>query len=105
MSAAAPEGERVAKLIARAGICSRRDAERLVAERRVAVDGRVLWDRNVVGYGSADAPGENGLLYATPHEGQFRPAVDAALDDLARNLARALAVAPAPCDRPAQGGT
>ena len=38
----AGEGERVAKLIARAGLCSRRDAERLVAERRVAVDGRVL---------------------------------------------------------------
>jgi 23S rRNA pseudouridine2605 synthase len=38
----APEGERIAKVIARAGRCSRRDAERLVAERRVAVDGRVL---------------------------------------------------------------
>ena len=38
----APEGERIAKVIARAGLCSRRDAERLVAERRVAVDGRVL---------------------------------------------------------------
>jgi len=37
-----PEGERIAKVIARAGLCSRRDAERLVAERRVAVDGRVL---------------------------------------------------------------
>jgi len=36
------EGERIAKVIARAGLCSRRDAERLVAERRVAVDGRVL---------------------------------------------------------------
>lgn len=38
----APEGERIAKVIARAGLCSRRDAERLVAERRVAIDGRVL---------------------------------------------------------------
>jgi 23S rRNA pseudouridine2605 synthase len=38
----AREGERIAKVIARAGLCSRRDAERLVAERRVAVDGRVL---------------------------------------------------------------
>ncbi len=34
--------ERVAKLIARAGLCSRRDAERLTAEGRVAVDGRIL---------------------------------------------------------------
>ena len=32
-------GERIAKLIARAGICSRRDAEKLIAEGRVAIDG------------------------------------------------------------------
>ncbi len=35
-------GERVAKVIARAGLCSRREAERLIAEGRVAVDGVVL---------------------------------------------------------------
>jgi 23S rRNA pseudouridine2605 synthase len=35
-------GERVAKLIARAGLCSRRDAELWIAARRVAVDGQVL---------------------------------------------------------------
>jgi len=34
--------ERIAKVIARAGICSRRDAERLIAEGRVAVDGAVI---------------------------------------------------------------
>ncbi|HEX2528737.1 MAG TPA: pseudouridine synthase [Geminicoccus sp.] len=34
--------ERVAKRIARAGVCSRRDAERLIAEGRVSVDGKVL---------------------------------------------------------------
>jgi len=38
--AAAPE--RVAKLLARAGLCSRRDAERWIAEGRVSVDGEVL---------------------------------------------------------------
>ena len=38
----APEGERIAKVIARAGICSRREAEKLIAEGRVSVDGRVL---------------------------------------------------------------
>jgi 23S rRNA pseudouridine2605 synthase len=37
---AAPE--RVAKRIARSGFCSRRDAERLIASGRVAVDGEVL---------------------------------------------------------------
>ena len=36
------KAERIAKVIARAGLCSRRDAERLVAEGRVAVDGRVV---------------------------------------------------------------
>lgn len=39
---ASAEGERVAKVIARAGVCSRRDAETLIAARRVAVDGLVL---------------------------------------------------------------
>jgi len=36
------EGERVAKAIARAGLCSRRDAERLIAEGRVKLNGKVL---------------------------------------------------------------
>lgn len=35
-------GQRVAKLIARAGLCSRRDAERLIAEGRVKLDGKTL---------------------------------------------------------------
>jgi 23S rRNA pseudouridine2605 synthase len=36
------KGERIAKVMARAGLCSRRDAERWIAEGRVAVDGTVL---------------------------------------------------------------
>ena len=36
------EGERIAKVLARAGVCSRRDAERMITEGRVAVDGSVL---------------------------------------------------------------
>lgn len=36
------EGDRIAKVMARAGACSRRDAERWIAEGRVAVNGRVL---------------------------------------------------------------
>jgi len=35
-------GERIAKALARAGVCSRRDAERLIAEGRVSVNGQVL---------------------------------------------------------------
>ena len=42
------EGERIAKVIARAGLCSRRDAERWIAEGRVAVDGKVLTTPAVV---------------------------------------------------------
>jgi 23S rRNA pseudouridine2605 synthase len=41
--ATAPEkGERIAKVIARAGICSRREAERLIAAGRVDLDGQRL---------------------------------------------------------------
>jgi 23S rRNA pseudouridine2605 synthase len=36
------EGERVAKFLARAGVCSRRDAERLIAEGRVKLNGQTL---------------------------------------------------------------
>ncbi|HEY4265184.1 MAG TPA: pseudouridine synthase [Micropepsaceae bacterium] len=35
-------GERIAKVIARAGVCSRRDAERLIAEGRVALNGEKI---------------------------------------------------------------
>jgi 23S rRNA pseudouridine2605 synthase len=37
-----PAGERIAKVMARAGLCSRRDAERWIAEGRVRLDGTVL---------------------------------------------------------------
>ncbi len=35
-------GDRIAKVIARAGVCSRRDAEKLIAEGRVAVNGEKI---------------------------------------------------------------
>ena len=37
-----PGGDRIAKVLARAGIASRRDVEKLIAEGRVKVDGAVL---------------------------------------------------------------
>jgi 23S rRNA pseudouridine2605 synthase len=37
-----PPGERIAKRLARAGVCSRRDAERLILDGRVTVDGKKL---------------------------------------------------------------
>lgn len=36
------QGERIAKIIARAGLCSRRDAEAWIAQGRVAVNGKTL---------------------------------------------------------------
>ncbi len=36
------EGERIAKRLARAGVCSRREAERLIGTGRVMVDGKTL---------------------------------------------------------------
>lgn len=38
----APEGERIAKVMARAGLCSRRDAEAWIAAGRVSVNGKKL---------------------------------------------------------------
>ena len=37
-----PEGDRIAKLLARAGIASRRDVERMIAEGRIALDGETI---------------------------------------------------------------
>ncbi|MGI8944586.1 MAG: S4 domain-containing protein, partial [Qipengyuania sp.] len=36
------DGDRIAKLLARAGVASRREVERMIAEGRVAVAGKVL---------------------------------------------------------------
>ncbi|WNO54954.1 pseudouridine synthase [Stakelama saccharophila] len=38
----AKEAQRIAKLLARAGIASRREVERMIADGRVAIDGKVL---------------------------------------------------------------
>ena len=38
----APQGERIAKRLARAGVSSRREAEALIADGRISVNGRVL---------------------------------------------------------------
>jgi 23S rRNA pseudouridine2605 synthase len=42
MTEPAERGDRIAKVLARAGLCSRREAERWIAEGRVALDGVVL---------------------------------------------------------------
>jgi 23S rRNA pseudouridine2605 synthase len=42
MTDKAPSGDRIAKVIARAGVCSRRDAEKLIAAGRVSLDGQTV---------------------------------------------------------------
>ncbi len=58
-------GERVAKRLARAGLCSRRDAERWIIEGRVAVNGRVLTSPALV-VTSSDVIVVNGVALADP---------------------------------------
>jgi 23S rRNA pseudouridine2605 synthase len=48
MTENAEKGERIAKRIARAGICSRRDAEKWIAEGRISVDGQKLTSAAVI---------------------------------------------------------
>ena len=42
MSEEKHKGERIAKVMARAGVCSRRDAEKYIADARVKVNGKVI---------------------------------------------------------------
>ncbi len=42
-----PQGDRLSKIIARAGICSRRDAEKLIDEGRVLLDGAIVTEQGV----------------------------------------------------------
>ncbi len=53
-------GERIAKVMARAGLCSRRDAERWIADGRVSVNGRVLTSP-AVNVGPADRIAVDGV--------------------------------------------
>lgn len=54
VAATTDEPQRIAKLIARAGLCSRRDAERWIAEGRVTVNGETLTSAALVLGGDSD---------------------------------------------------
>jgi 23S rRNA pseudouridine2605 synthase len=58
------KGERIAKVIARAGICSRRDAERLITEGHVSLNDRVLTTPAVT-VGPQDRIAVNGVPLAS----------------------------------------
>jgi 23S rRNA pseudouridine2605 synthase len=60
-SPSSAEPERIAKFLARAGVCSRRDAERLIAEGRVKLNGKVL-DTPTVKVSAADKVAVDGRL-------------------------------------------
>ncbi len=59
------EGERIAKRIARAGVCSRREAERRILAGRVSLNGQALRDP-AVNVGPRDLVEVDGALLAAP---------------------------------------
>jgi len=99
-------GERVAKVIARAGLCSRREAERWIAQGRVAIDGATLTSpavtvtpENVVTVDGEKLPAAErprlfrfhkpaGVL-TTAHDPEGRPTI---YDDLPAELPRLMPV-------------
>lgn len=100
------EKERIAKIMARAGVCSRRDAERLIAEGRVSVNGQILetpaflasFDDDILVDGDPIPKPEGTRLFlyhksaglvTTARDDHGRPTV---FDDLPRGLPRVISV-------------
>lgn len=65
MSTKPPDGERIAKVIARAGLASRREAERMIEAGRVAVNGKVI-DRAALNVTNRDRIAVDGRDLAAP---------------------------------------
>ena len=65
MAPIAPEGDRIAKVISRAGRASRREAERLIAEGRVAVNGKKI-DSPALNVTAKDRITVDGVALAAP---------------------------------------
>lgn len=64
-AASPPPGDRVAKVIARAGRASRREAERLIAEGRVSVNGKTI-DRAALNVTARDEISVDGVALTAP---------------------------------------
>lgn len=62
-----PPGDRIAKVIARAGLASRRDAEQLILQGRVSVNGKTI-DSPALNVTPTDKVVVNGKLVGTPDE-------------------------------------
>lgn len=101
-----PPGDRIAKVLARAGVASRREAEKMIGEGRIAVNGRVIdspalnvtpRDRVEVDGRPLDAPEPARLwlyhkptgLVTTAKDEQGRPTI---FDDLPEDLPRVMSV-------------
>lgn len=65
MSNETPKGDRIAKVIARAGLASRREAERMIEAGRVSVNGKVI-DRAALNVTEADRITVDGRDLAAP---------------------------------------
>ncbi len=65
MNTKTPEGDRIAKVIARAGIASRREAERMIEAGRVTVNGKVI-DRAALNVTAKDKITVDGRVLGDP---------------------------------------
>ncbi len=65
MSTKSPEGDRIAKVIARAGIASRREAERMIEAGRVTVNGKTI-DRAALNVKAKDKITVDGRVVGDP---------------------------------------
>jgi len=65
MSKTTPPGDRIAKVLARAGVASRRDAERMITAGRIAVNGKVI-DSPALNVTNADKITVDGQPLAEP---------------------------------------
>lgn len=66
----APTGERLAKRLAHAGVCSRRDAEKLIAAGKVQVNGKTI-TTPAFNVNPADKINVNGTALAVKEEGEL----------------------------------
>ncbi|MFP7674098.1 pseudouridine synthase [Marivita sp. S0852] len=70
MTDTTPPGDRIAKVIARAGLASRRDAERMITQGRVSVNGKKI-DRAALNVTASDKVTVDGKPIAAPEDARL----------------------------------